>query len=712
MIFFFLLNLMFASNYSDFIDAIYYEKNGDYLQSYKIIEKINYNEKDIFLNKYLYELALKGFRSNQISIDELKRSVENIIKIESNNPDNWILYASIKAQEGDTDGAKKAYEKAIEIDPKNIEAYYQLALIESKNTDKSLYYFNKIIEIDPSLASDVYYNIAVLYSLKKDTKKVNEYISKAIKADPKSLKPYYFMALYWEEIGDFKKMLEAYQKIIAIEPQNTEALLRLAELYISTGSIELAEVYLKNVLSYDPSNSKALWWMSLIEEDRKNYQKAIEYLSQIEGWDSFIENNVKMSYYNLMIGKMDIAVDILKKAYEKWPQNPEIAYYLGLGMMDMSKYDEARKYFEIVISTKPNNYDVRYNLGVICEKLNDTECFKKNFGYILLKNPDDANVLNYLGYSLIDRNIVDEEILIDTHSLSTPFNMVQKALIKDPTNYAYLDSIAWGYFKKGEYLKAYENIEEAIKYMNIAKEYDPLVIEHKADILTALKRYDEAYLYYIEAFLNDTSNRRKFIKDSALKIVNRVSLEKIMNSISKYFPQSYSFFGEMKFSLKYRKFLKTKKFEYTFNFIISKKEKDFNLSVVMPLLFNLLEINFKNSSFYINSSFKLNHDYEERVKDVFIMIYAILNQNELYDKILNQDNSWILKDLYWIDKMYLSFKNNFIVFDSLFYNKNKNYYELEIYFNYDKLKGLLYPLKILVKTKDAFLEFEFMDFSF
>lgn len=709
MIFIFFLNFAFASYFSDFIDAIYYEKTGNYLQSYKILEKINSSQRDTFLNKYIYEIALKGFKSNQLSIDELKKSVENIITTEPNNAENWIVYASIKAQEGDNEGAKKAYKKAIEIDPKNIEAYYQLALLESKNTEKSLYYFNKIMEIDPSLSADVYYNIAVLYSLKGDTKNVIEYINKAIKADPTSLKPYYFMALYWEEVGDFKKALDAYSKIISIEPQNVEALNRLAELYISTGNIALAEIYLKKVLSYNPSNSKALWWLSLIEEDRKNYEKAAEYLSAIEGWDNSIENNIKMSYYNLMLGKSDEAIKILERSYQKWSQNPDIAYYLGLGMMDMSRYEEAKKYLEIVVSTKPDNYDARYNLGVVCEKIGDVECFKKHFGYILVKKPEDANVLNYLGYSLIDRDVVDEEIIVDGYSLSTPLNMIEKALSKEPTNYAYLDSLAWGYFKKGEYKKAYEKIEESIKYMNLENDYDPLVVEHKADILSALGRYDEAYSFYVEAYLNDNSKRKDIIKNSALKIIDKVSLTKISNTMSYYFPLNYKIFGDLKVSFKYKKFLKTKRFNYTFDSSVFKYKDNLEINLFATPLINLLRVSFEDSKFYISSNFDIEKEYESSIRDVFFTIYLALNQNKFFERLSKRNNSWILDNVYGVGPISLSFNNSFIYFDKISLLGKHHNFDIDICFDYDKSKKVIIPKRILIKDKESLIDFEFVD---
>jgi tetratricopeptide (TPR) repeat protein len=164
---------------------------------------------------------------------------------------------------------------------------------------------------------------------------------------------------------------------------------------------------------------------------------------RIKGWDEDVDAVLKMSYFDIMMGDLKSAVEILRMANKKWPDNTEIAYYLALGLMDEGKKEndkEIKKLFEVVVSTNPNNYEAKYNLAVVCERLNEIDCFEKNFRELLAKNPNDHSVLNYLGYSLIDRGIKLDEAI----------EMVEKAVSLDKENSAYLDSLAWGYYKKGD----------------------------------------------------------------------------------------------------------------------------------------------------------------------------------------------------------------------------------------------------------------------
>jgi len=46
--------------------------------------------------------------------------------------------------------------------------------------------------------------------------------------------------------------------------------------------------------------------------------------------------------------------------------------------------------------------------------------------------------------------------------LNEALGMIEKAVQLDPTNYAYLDSLGWTYFKLGQYTKAEENLRKAV----------------------------------------------------------------------------------------------------------------------------------------------------------------------------------------------------------------------------------------------------------
>ena len=76
--------------------------------------------------------------------------------------------------------------------------------------------------------------------------------------------------------------------------------------------------------------------------------------------------------------------------------------------------------------------------------------------------------------------------------------MIRKAVAEDPENSAYLDSLAWVLYKRGQYEEALRNMEKAI---SIARRSGPdgTLFDHLGDILFRLKRFDKAREAWNEA---------------------------------------------------------------------------------------------------------------------------------------------------------------------------------------------------------------------
>lgn len=103
--------------------------------------------------------------------------------------------------------------------------------------------------------------------------------------------------------------------------------------------------------------------------------------------------------------------------------------------------------------------------------------------------PDDASLLNYLGYSWIDRN----------KNLDRGLAMIEKAVSLAPDDGYVLDSLAWAYYRLGRYDEAVAPMERAILTMSA----DPLVNDHLGDIYWKVGRQREAEIQWQRALSLD-----------------------------------------------------------------------------------------------------------------------------------------------------------------------------------------------------------------
>jgi Tfp pilus assembly protein PilF len=117
-------------------------------------------------------------------------------------------------------------------------------------------------------------------------------------------------------------------------------------------------------------------------------------------------------------------------------------------------------------------------LGSIYERQKKYDQAEQQFRKVLDVNPNNAPVLNYLGYMLADRGVRLEEAT----------TLIQHALKEDPSNGAYLDSLGWAYYKQNKLAEAEQYLRKAVD----REGRDPTILSHLADVYLKLGQNERA----------------------------------------------------------------------------------------------------------------------------------------------------------------------------------------------------------------------------
>ena len=128
---------------------------------------------------------------------------------------------------------------------------------------------------------------------------------------------------------------------------------------------------------------------------------------------------------------------------------------------------------------------IYYLRGICYERSNKWEKAENDFLHALKINPEQPQVLNYLAYGWIEKNLY----------LERSIEMLNKAVKKQPKSHYILDSLAWAHYKKNDLLKALEIMEKVIE---IAPS-EAISLDHLGDIYFSLGRRREAYFMWIQA---------------------------------------------------------------------------------------------------------------------------------------------------------------------------------------------------------------------
>lgn len=102
---------------------------------------------------------------------------------------------------------------------------------EEKRYDKAIEAYQKVVNLNPK-NEIVYYNMGIVYDKKENYDKAIEAYKKAIEINPKDDDSYNYMGRAYHEKGDYEKAKEAYQKAIEINPNNNDSYNNLFEVFL------------------------------------------------------------------------------------------------------------------------------------------------------------------------------------------------------------------------------------------------------------------------------------------------------------------------------------------------------------------------------------------------------------------------------------------------------------------------------------------------
>ena len=190
------------------------------------------------------------------------------------------------------------------------------------------------------------------------------------------------------------------------------------------------------------------------------------------------------------------------------PSN-KILYDIGNIYKKFKNYKKAIEYYSKVLSRIDNNSsilaDILYRRGGAFERMGNYEKADIDLLNSLKITPEDPYTLNYLAYSWLERN----------HKIDEAIQMLEKAYIGKENDPYITDSVGWGYYLIGDYLKAEKYLRRAVELMP----EDPIVNDHYGDVLWQLNRKLQAS-YFWKNVLEFGDTEEKMKKDIQKKLLN------------------------------------------------------------------------------------------------------------------------------------------------------------------------------------------------
>ncbi len=192
-------------------------------------------------------------------------------------------------------------------------------------------------------------------------------------------------------------------------------------------------------------------------------------------------------------GQAETAVEVLQQLAEGHPDSPLVLATLGDTLRGLDQFAEANAAYSRALDlygpTDRARWFVLYTRGITFHQLDQWPAAEADFRASLALNPGQAQVLNYLGYSLVEQG----------EKLDEALGMIEQAVAAQPDNGAIVDSLGWVLFQLGRYDEAVVHMERAAALEPV----DAVVNDHLGDVYWAVGRLTEAQFQWHRALSFD-----------------------------------------------------------------------------------------------------------------------------------------------------------------------------------------------------------------
>jgi tetratricopeptide (TPR) repeat protein len=288
--------------------------------------------------------------------------------------------------------------------------------------------------------------------------------------------------------SEYEAAAEQYQALVTQNPKEGENYIALALINLQLNREANAETILKTLAEQPDWTSPASFYLGKIEEKRGNTDAALALFDKVN--DANFSLEAGMSTINLLAKarKFDEVEKRLETLLQKFPEQK-----LRITLMQASLYNQqnqAEKAFALLSATlleMPDEKDLLYTRALIAEHLGKIEIMEADLKKILAKEPNNAEALNALGYTLLN----DEKRYREAEKY------LQKAIKLQPNEPAIMDSFGWLQFKLGNHAQATKYLQAAYEKLNSGE-----IAAHLCEVLWTMNKKEDVQKLFDEAIKN------------------------------------------------------------------------------------------------------------------------------------------------------------------------------------------------------------------
>ncbi|HIE29078.1 TPA: tetratricopeptide repeat protein [Candidatus Poribacteria bacterium] len=406
-------------------------------------------------------------------MDEAAKAYKHALTLESTDDTHGVAnlcLGLIHMGQGKFDEAEKYASEAVKLIPDMAAAHHRLADIYVKRgkLEQAIAEYKRAIELDADVAG-TYEGLGLIYTTQGKAEESIKYYKEAIKRNRYNPDSYYNMArcyLRLKKTKEGKKLMEIfkqmkryqdevtrYKKASQKKPNDVMLHLELAQLHYEHGNLDEVIREYEYVIYIAPDFAPAYNNVGLAYLQKNNFEKAKQ------AFEKTIELNPKAATAYLALGqlyahqeKFNLAKSQYQKAIQLAPEYEPA--YVGLVNLYLQQHElnSAIKTYAEFAKTQPESPQTWLRLGILQLKGKQYDDAINSFRKAIELDSNYAEAYNNLAWLYVDRG----------KNLKEAQKLAQKAVELKPEA-SHLDTLAYAYYKDGQYQKAEKEITRALE---------------------------------------------------------------------------------------------------------------------------------------------------------------------------------------------------------------------------------------------------------
>lgn len=280
------------------------------------------------------------------------------------------------------------------------------------------------------------------------------------------------------EMSDYEEAYRQFSRLQRLNPADPATLFSMGVIAVQLKRFDEGRAHFERLIELDKRTSDAAYYLGRMDQEAGRQASAERWYGEVTGGDFKLDAKIRLSELMIARGGIDEARELLDTLRQNEPDLSLRLYLVEAELLaTVWSPDQVLGIYREALESHPEDPEILYARALYAASIDRIDILERDLLQVLTEDPENADALNALGYTLADK----------TDRLKEALEYIEQALALKPGVPAILDSMGWVHFRLGNYTLALTYLREAME-----KQSDGEIAAHLGEVLWVTGARDEA----------------------------------------------------------------------------------------------------------------------------------------------------------------------------------------------------------------------------